>query len=75
MKTTKQEQTWFEYFASFIIKPRPSEAPRTQILHPALEEKIILSKQMSKYDLVIEELKVVLQKRNANVRDTTKCIA
>jgi hypothetical protein len=61
MKTTKQEQTWFEYFASWIITPRPSEAPRTTILHPMLEEKIQIKTQMSKYDLVIKELKLVLQ--------------
>ena len=63
MNATKQEQTWSEYLWSWIITPRPSEAPRTPILHPALEEKMILSKQKSKYDNVITELKVVLQKR------------
>jgi len=73
MKTTKQ--TWSEYLLSWIIKPRPSEAPRTPILHPALEEKIISSKQKSNFDVVIKELKVVLEKRNADVRNTTKCFS
>jgi hypothetical protein len=59
--TTKQ--TWSEYIWSWIITPRPSEAPRTPLLHPALEEKIQMKTQMSKYDLVIEELKIVLQKK------------
>ena len=70
-----QEQTWSEYLLSWIITPRRSEAPRTPILHPALEEKIILSKQKSNFDLVIKELKVVLDKRNADVRDRTKCFS
>jgi hypothetical protein len=71
----KQEQTWYEYLWSWIITPRPSEAPRTPILHPALEEKIQMKTQMSKYDLVVKELKLVLQKRNDDVRNTTKCFS
>ena len=56
-------QTWFEYFASFIWTPRPSEHIRTRLVHPALEEKILIRNQMNKYDEVITELKTVLGKR------------
>lgn len=57
------QQTWSEWFMSWIITPRPSEHIKAPLLHPILEEKIQIRNQMNKYDEVINELKTVLGKR------------
>ena len=59
-------QTWSQYLWSFIITPRPIQDPielkkSTEII----QNKVMKATRKTKYDNVITELKIVLQKRNA----------
>jgi len=60
----KTRQTWTEYLLSWIITPRPIQDPielkkSTEII----QNKIMKATTKTKYDLVITELKLALQKR------------
>ena len=66
------KQTWSEYWWSWIITPRPIQDPielqkSTEIIH----NKIMKTTTKTKYDHVIIQLKLVLQKRIENDNNAT----
>jgi hypothetical protein len=61
-------QTWSQYWWSWIVTPRPIQDPielkkSTEII----QNKVMKATRKTKYDSVITELKIVLQKRNATL--------
>jgi hypothetical protein len=62
------KQTWSQYWWSWIITPRPIQDPiELKISNEIIQNKIMKATRKTKYDNVITELKIVLQKRNGTL--------
>jgi len=59
-------QTWSEYWLSWFITPRPIQDPiELKKSTEMIKDRFMKATTKTKYDSVITELKLVLQKRNA----------